>query len=158
MPCARDGVPSLPAYLVSALAKPVVPNPLGSVSALADPQLAPGCPVPEGFLAALTLPVASATVEGAVGLWAQAARIASVESRTNGFIKTPAEDVNRRAAWTAGLAVNARAGEAHLKGHRRNRHSAIRPMHACIHREQPVAAARDGRYTLTRVAPPRPTD
>jgi hypothetical protein len=42
LPFASDGVPSLPAYLVSALAKPLVLNPLGSVIALSDPQLAEG--------------------------------------------------------------------------------------------------------------------
>jgi len=56
------------------------------------------------------------------------------------------------------LAVNAGAGEAHLKGHRRNRRSAIRPRHVYVHRWSAVAAARDGRYTLTCVAPPQPRD
>src|SRR6266513_5840719 len=51
---------------------------------------------------------------------------------------------------------NATAGEAHLKGHQRHRYSAIRPTSPYFHRRQVVAAARDGRYTLTRAAPPPP--
>src|SRR6266513_5458933 len=51
---------------------------------------------------------------------------------------------------------NATAGEAHLKGHQRHRHSAIRPTSPYFHRRRVVAAARDGRYTLTRAAPPSP--
>jgi hypothetical protein len=57
--------------------------------------------VPAGFLAALIVPAASATVdrasdcvEGAVGLWAQAASRARMEIRGNGFIEAPAERVS----------------------------------------------------------------
>jgi len=67
---------------------------LGSVAALLDPQLWLGCPVPEGFLAALTAPLgtvkrfwrASDCADGAVGLSAQAASAARVKRRGNGFI------------------------------------------------------------------------
>ena len=67
---------------------------MGSVIAFADPQLAPGWPVPEGFLAALAVTVATlkeferalGCADGAVGLSAQAATTATVRRTGNTFI------------------------------------------------------------------------
>src|SRR5262245_14724086 len=52
LPCAADGVPSLPAYTVSAWANPAVMKPAGSIVAPSSPHSAPGCPVPAGLGAA----------------------------------------------------------------------------------------------------------
>ena len=122
--------------------------------------------MPEGFLAALIAPGGTTKrfgsmpdcVEGAVGLCPQAASSAMTERRSNDFIRGSSRRSGLTSCLDSALAVNARAGEAHLKGHRRNRHSAIRPRHIYVHRLRTVAAARDGRYTLTRVAPPPPRD
>jgi hypothetical protein len=67
---------------------------LGSVDAFADPQLAPGWPVPAGFLAALAVTVGTSKTfervlgcaDGAVGLSAQAASAATVRRTGNSFI------------------------------------------------------------------------
>ena len=67
---------------------------MGSVVAFADPQLAPGWPVPAGFLAALTVPVGTVKrfavaldcADGPVGLAAQAASKATLKRRGSDFM------------------------------------------------------------------------
>jgi hypothetical protein len=117
---------------------------LGSVDAFADPQLAPGCPVPEGFLAALNAHAGAARrfervlgcADGAVGLSPQAASTARPKRRASDFIGDSSEMSGSANTIESRFASTRGAGSVHFKGHSRRSTRAISRAPECIHRAE----------------------